>query len=410
MADKTHCDYYLAEASLLDKAVEQNLTKYWVSLARVYAAAKRFLDCAEYRRFLRQRGEAESSAKHLIGILKNPHLTSEFIERHRDLRRSQLIEISREKGRHMHKYVEYGMSIPAIRAERKQHKQTPWPIQTFGANDIYHVDAIQACNLIPDDSLDLIIADPPTSENPACHDIDPAWFWSTTRRILKPHGVVLMLFADGAVAGCRFISAIKQQNKACHVRQLTYRKTQPTRFYDCWRAPLKECQNVLVFSDSKSTYIPEMRPGKPYTRKDRSPSTTSNYGEGTFITTTVNHGTRHPTDYLGIYGRQKDHFHPQQKSVDLYATLIKSYSRPNELVFDPFSGSGTTGIACIQTGRRFILFERDRERYLRAKARIEKALTSLLRDHATVRGWNAEPESMQKFPCDSGQRYDPRLS
>ena len=65
--------------------------------------------------------------------------------------------------------------------------------------------------------------------------------------------------------------------------------------------------------------------------------------------------------------------HPNEKPVDLMAALIEAVTDPGDTVLDPFMGSGTTGVACVQTGRNFIGIEIDPGYVEIARARIEKA-------------------------------------
>lgn len=66
-------------------------------------------------------------------------------------------------------------------------------------------------------------------------------------------------------------------------------------------------------------------------------------------------------------------YHPCQKNVKLLEELIKRHSNENDIVLDPFMGSGSTGIACLNTGRRFIGIELDEQYFDVAEKRIEEA-------------------------------------
>lgn len=70
--------------------------------------------------------------------------------------------------------------------------------------------------------------------------------------------------------------------------------------------------------------------------------------------------------------------HPTQKPVELMEEIIKIHSAPGNLVLDPFSGSGSTGVACVNTGRRFIGIELDKRYFDIARERIEQAEKQLL--------------------------------
>jgi site-specific DNA-methyltransferase (adenine-specific) len=77
----------------------------------------------------------------------------------------------------------------------------------------------------------------------------------------------------------------------------------------------------------------------------------------------------HPTSVLDIQDERGEH--ETQKPVALFRELIETYSNPGEYVLDPFAGSGTAGIACIETGRNFLLFEKDTEKYEKASSKLK---------------------------------------
>jgi site-specific DNA-methyltransferase (adenine-specific)/modification methylase len=68
-----------------------------------------------------------------------------------------------------------------------------------------------------------------------------------------------------------------------------------------------------------------------------------------------------------------EHYHPMEKPVSLMSWLLLEYTKPGDMVFDPYMGSGATGIACVLTGRNFIGAEIDPEWFVTAKRRIELA-------------------------------------
>ena len=87
----------------------------------------------------------------------------------------------------------------------------------------------------------------------------------------------------------------------------------------------------------------------------------------------MTHGSEYPRSVLKIPNPNKGSVHPTQKPVALMEYLIRTYTNPNELVLDNTMGSGTTGVACMNTGRRFIGIERDEKYFEIAKTRITDA-------------------------------------
>lgn len=91
-----------------------------------------------------------------------------------------------------------------------------------------------------------------------------------------------------------------------------------------------------------------------------------------------NKGERHPTSVLDfpMQWRRQDQVHPTQKPVKLFEWLVNSYSNVGDTVLDPTMGSGTTGVACVNTDRNFIGIEMDEGYFNIAKDRIEKAINT----------------------------------
>lgn len=144
-----------------------------------------------------------------------------------------------------------------------------------------------------------------------------------------------------------------------------------TGFLNAKKMPLKIHENILIFYKKPPTYNPQMRIGyKPYEQKSGRGS--NNYGEQIRVIT-KNNGERYPIDIIK-FKRDKEKLHPTQKPVVLLEYLIKTYTNENEVVLDNCMGSGSTGIACLNTNRKFIGFELDEGYYEIAKNRIEEHL------------------------------------
>jgi DNA modification methylase len=77
--------------------------------------------------------------------------------------------------------------------------------------------------------------------------------------------------------------------------------------------------------------------------------------------------------YNGLIGKEKKRYHATQKPVDLCVKLISQYTKEGDTILDPFMGSGTTGVACVQTGRNFIGIEIDPTYFAIAEKRIKEA-------------------------------------
>lgn len=117
-----------------------------------------------------------------------------------------------------------------------------------------------------------------------------------------------------------------------------------------------------------NTYNPQMTKGKPYEKKDNNIRKGGVYGQCKNIHNS-NKGTRYPTSIIKIK-RDKEKLHPTQKPVPLCEWLIKTYSNEGDIVLDFTMGSGSTGIACLNTGRQFIGVEMNEKIFNIAKERI----------------------------------------
>lgn len=219
---------------------------------------------------------------------------------------------------------------------------------------------------LPDKSIDMILCDLPygtTSRNKWDSIIPTDKLWAQYKRIIRDGGAIV-LFAQQPFA-CDLI----QSNRKWFRYEWIWEKSCAVGFLNANRMPLRAHENILVFYNKLPTYNPQKTNGKPYRAKSGNRATT-NYGifDGDYRTVNLD-GKRYPRDVIRFNGETG--YHPTQKPVPLCEYLIKTYTNEGELVLDNCMGSGTTGLACVNTNRRFIGMELDKE-YLRiAKERLE---------------------------------------
>ena len=185
--------------------------------------------------------------------------------------------------------------------------------------------------------------------------------WEHFNRVIKPNGAIVM-FAQmpyGAELIC--------SNKKMFRYEWIWEKACAVGFLNANKMPLRAHENILVFYKSLPTYNPQFNEGKPY-KNAHAPTT--NY-RPVVRTETINNGTRYPRDVIKM-SRDSNNIHPTQKPVALCEYLIRTYTNEGDTVLDPFMGSGSTGIAAINTGRSFIGYELDMKYYELAKIRLTK--------------------------------------
>lgn len=153
--------------------------------------------------------------------------------------------------------------------------------------------------------------------------------------------------------------------------QWIWKKNRSTGFLNANRQPLKAHEDILVFCDRGTPYTPQVTYTPP--RKSNPHSTkSSNYGDDSQELTTKTVSCRYPTDVLEFDCNEDEKIHPTQKPVALCEYLIKTYTDEGMTVLDNCMGSGTTGVAAIQTGRNFIGIEKDPGYYEKALERLGK--------------------------------------
>lgn len=234
---------------------------------------------------------------------------------------------------------------------------------------------------IEDESINLICSD--LHYGTGRHNwlsIDPDFLWSHYERIIKPNGVIV-LFGQGM-----FTAKLMMSNEELWRYNLIWKKgSKTTNFLNANRMPLRNHEDIMVFYKSqplgsKTTYNPQKFKGlKPHTLgKAADSKTDANKNYGQFTRRNMTTDMKHPRSILEIDYTDKEITlltdewdrlvkesildyhppviakHPTQKPVELLRWIVNTYSNEGDLVHDSTYGSGTTGIACYQTGRSFI--------------------------------------------------------
>ena len=231
--------------------------------------------------------------------------------------------------------------------------------------DLRYGDCLELMKDIPDKSIDMILCDLPygTTKNKWDSIIPLDKLWEQYERIIKDTGAIV-LFSQ-----MPFTAELTHSNLKLFKYEWIWEKDNSTGFLNAKKMPLKTHENILMFYKKLPTYNPQMRTGfKPYKCKQGRHST--NYGAYEQGHITESNGERYPIDIIKF--KKDSGLHPTQKPVALLEYLIKTYTNENDLVLDNCMGSGSTGVACINTNRNFIGIELDEKYFNIAKERIEK--------------------------------------
>ena len=233
--------------------------------------------------------------------------------------------------------------------------------------DLKHGDCLELMKDIPDKSIDMILCDLPygTTQNKWDTVIPLNDLWNQYKRIIKDNGAIV-LFSQPP-----FDKILACSNLKMFRYEWIWQKENSTGFLNAKKMPLKIHENILVFYKKLPTYNPQMRLGfKPYRCKQG--RHTTNYGDYKQGHLTESNGERYPIDIINF--QREVSLHPTQKPVALLEYLIKTYTNESETVLDNCMGSGSTGVACVNTNRNFIGFELDENYFDIAKTRINNAL------------------------------------
>lgn len=232
---------------------------------------------------------------------------------------------------------------------------------------LYQGDCLEEMKKIPDGSIDMILCDLPygtTARNKWDNVIDFEKLWAQYDRVAKKNAAVV-LFAS---------QPFTIKLGASNVDNLKYEwiwvKDNTTGFQNANRMPMKNHEDILVFYRSQPTYNPQGL--IPHKKIKKRYSVGTNYNDIT--DGQVQEYTNYPNQILefGI-DRGSNRFHPTQKPVLLLEYLINTYTNTGETVLDNCMGSGSTGVACVNTGRRFVGIELDEKYYGVACTRIKEA-------------------------------------
>ena len=242
----------------------------------------------------------------------------------------------------------------------------------IGNCTLYRGDCLEVMPSLPLGSIDMVMADLPYGTTACKWDsvipFEP--LWACYRAACKKNAAIVL------TASQPFTSALVLSQPDMFRYEWIWRKGQGTNPRVCKVQPLKSHENVAVFYQIAPRYYPQMGAGAPY----RGFKTTTGATIGSVYSGSVDsvhrdnpEGTRYPKTVLDVKS-DRHGFHPTQKPVALMEYLIRAYTNEGETVLDNTMGSGTTGVACVNTGRKFVGIEMDEAYFEIACNRIRKAV------------------------------------
>ena len=248
-----------------------------------------------------------------------------------------------------------------------------YPTDTTPTTTSVQADCLDAMCLIPDGSVDMVLCDLPYGTTACKWDsvipFEP--LWANYKRVIKSNGAIVL------TASQPFTTALISSNMKDFRYSLVWEKEQATNFMQAHIQFGKSHEDVSVFYQKQPNYAPQMTKADTPS-KSGGKNKIETIGGGFIGGAPKNEGSleRFPKSVLR-FNRDRTGLHPTQKPVALMEYLIRTYTNEGDTVLDNCMGSGTTGVACANTGRKFIGIERDLAYFRIAAARIANASLGL---------------------------------
>ncbi len=216
-------------------------------------------------------------------------------------------------------------------------------------------------------TVNTIITDPPYGTTSCKWDsvIPLDSMWKQCNQLIKDNSAICLFGSQP------FTSELIHSNIKYYKSNYIWEKEKGSNFLNAKKQPMRFFEDIIVFYKKQPTYNPQMVEGEPYYRSN-SPNKNRGYVNDFNSLSRKYSGKRYPSNILKF--TRETGLHPTQKPVKLMEYLIRTYTNENELVLDFTMGSGSTGVACMNTGRRFIGIEKEDKYCKIAQERIESTL------------------------------------
>lgn len=235
-------------------------------------------------------------------------------------------------------------------------------------NKVIQGDCLKVMKQIPDNSIDMVLCDLPYgfTQNHWDSIIPLDKLWIEYERIIKDRGVIVLTSFG------HFTARVISSNEKLFKYKIIWIKSKPTNFLNAKKQPLRKHEDICVFYKNQPVYNPQMAVGEPYNKGFRKDQFSGSYGD--FKSVMVqSEGEYYPTDvvYFKTAEAEGEVIHPTQKPVELGRYLIRTFTRPYDIVLDNASGSGSFLVAAVLEGRKFIGIEKNKGTMLFKKEKID---------------------------------------
>lgn len=230
-------------------------------------------------------------------------------------------------------------------------------------------DCLELMKEIESGTVDMILCDLPYGTTCCSWDsvIPFEQLWEQYERVIKENGAIVLFAAQP------FAAVLATSNLKLFRYEIIWEKPSATGFLNAKKQPLRAHENILVFYKSQPTYSPQKTFGHERKTAKRKDIGSEHYGKQVNIKS-YDSTERYPRSVQVFSSdKQKQALHPTQKPVALCEYLIRTYTNEGETVLDNTMGSGTTGVACVNTGRAFIGIEQEQKYFEIAQERIAQA-------------------------------------
>lgn len=311
----------------------------------------------------------------------------------------EAIQVAEEK-------VRYGLNRKNNREKHELKIEKPIIKRTIEElkNKVIQGDCLEIMQTIPNRSIDMILCDLPygTTQNKWDSVIDLDKLWLQYNRIIKDRGAIV-LTSQGV-----FTAKLILSNENDFKYKIVWIKSKATNFLNAKKQPLRKHEDICVFYKNQPNYTAQMSEGEAYDKGIRKDQFTGSYGE--FEPRHVkSNGGRYPTDVIAydldiedyVYVKTAESegavYHPTQKPIELGQYLIKTFTKPGDLVLDNACGSGSFLLSAILENRNFIGIEKNEDGFLHKKQPIDYIKVCIDRIEKTLKENKIKESTLMLF-------------